>query len=371
MKIKRDKKSVNYFQKISSNSHQYLHPCPWAGCIIRNCDKSGSILEFNTISEYEEFRKEEKRAMWIYMPLKVFIFNESTLFGVYVCPECPMSTVNDLSPAQQPDNVEKILCLHSRTASMLMEDWRILWEDISILSSIEQISHFQINEDVKYATFSSDATETPLVALQLQGKITLLFCVVKRQESPFCSRCVRRKCHHYSKFQAFRRETFVFMEEEFDDEYQPIPEEDENDFGFQNHYLIPPPEHLRGYLYGYNFEPIVYPFSESPSQQSVWIKRMSGVIDIPPKLIPVYNKDKKCKHGSLYQEDNESLIRESENVCLFTDLGERIFSSEVFARPTVRQCSCLQKYDGHNELIWNLGKVGENHIALYRNIFHL
>ena len=141
------------------------------------------------------------------------------------------------------------------------------------------------------------------------------------------------------------------------DQYEPTPDGEEKEHGFEDHYLKTPPKHLRGYLYGYNYQSIVYPFSDSPEQQRVWVERMGGVVNIPSKLIPEFDADERCKHNNAYNGRDDTLCQESKNLCLFNDLGERIFNTQVFARPTVGPCSCLQRFDGSPLLIWNLGKA--------------
>ena len=98
------------------------------------------------------------------------------------------------------------------------------------------------------------------------------------------------------------------------------------------------------------------PFSDSPKQQLVWLESMNGVVNIPDRLVPMVDSTHRCKHNSQFNADDAALVRESLNVCLFNDLGQRIFPAEVFARPSVGPCSCLLRFDGHDLMIWNLGK---------------
>ena len=109
-------------------------------------------------------------------------------------------------------------------------------------------------------------------------------------------------------------------------------------------------------MYGYNFKSIIYPFSDSPAQHQVWMERMNGIVNIPSKLIPTFDANETCKHNHTFNISDDTLVRESANLCLFNDYGERTFSTEVFARPTVGACRCLQRVDGNDFLIWNLGK---------------
>ena len=251
--VENDPVSVNYYQHISANRDTQLFTSPWGGCVIKNCNDGGELLEFSSINEYEKSKKESK--LWLYMPLKVFKFNELQLFGVYVCPECEsMLTTKELESSQEPDDIKQILCLHSRVASMLMADWRTLW-DIN-LSPADQVFNFCANQDEKFVSFIPQSIETALLAAVLHNnQISLLYCVTKRQESPFCSSCVRRKCHHYKKLMSHETDGLggVSDDVQVEDElggYEPLHDVEEEEYVFEDHYLKPPPNHIRGYLYG-------------------------------------------------------------------------------------------------------------------------
>ena len=120
--------------------------------------------------------------------------------------------------------------------------------------------------------------------------------------------------------------------------------------------MIKLPKHTRGFLYGYNFIPIEYPFSEARDQQRIWMERRTGKVELPDSLIPVFSQENKCKHDVLFNSCDDSLVIESQTVCIYNDVGERVFDKKVFARPTVGPCNCLHRVDGHPLLLWNLGK---------------
>ena len=86
------------------------------------------------------------------------------------------------------------------------------------------------------------------------------------------------------------------------------------------------------------------------------MERLSGVVRLPEHLIPIYKPENKCKHNFPYNISEESLVRESKNLCLFNELGQRIFDSGVYARPSEGPCKCVQRVDGNDLMIWNLGK---------------
>ena len=360
--IEDDKKSVNYFQQISENREVQYFTSPWGGCILRNCNDTGDILEVASISEYEKLRKESNTRLWLYLRLKVFKFNGMQLYGVFVCNECEsMSALEGLESSQDPEDIRPKLCLHSLVASMLTGDWRRIW-NVS-LSPSDQMFNVCCNQEDNFATFIPQSSETALLAGVMDKKsISILYCTTSRQEHPFCTNCVRRKCHHYRKLVAFYATqggeelgNEAQFEEEFG-EYEPRHDVSEEDFGFEDHYMKAVPNHIRGHLYGYNFTEIRYPFSDSSEQQQIWLDKMKGSTNIPKCLVPVFDAENKCMHKVPFKCSNDSLVKESQNLCLFNDLGERFVQTEVFARPSDGPCSCLQRYDGHPLQIWNLGR---------------
>ena len=351
-----DPVSLCYFQQISARKDVHIFHATWGGCIIKNCDDNGELLEFKIKSEYDDFQKESKRKLWLYMKLKVFRLNRLDLYAVFCCPECEVTSGTlELAVQQEPGVIGQRLCLHSRVASSVLGNWRNIW-DVS-LSPSDQVFNVCLNQDTICETFiPSDSNNGLLSAVFHNRKISLLFCVAPRQEVPYCSNCVRRKCIHFTilKNDQTRRNDNQLDEET--EQYQPKHDMEEEAFGHDDNYMKVLPNHIRGYLYGYNYTPIVYPFRDSPEQQRVWFERMSGQVNIPDKLVPVFDTNLKCKHNIQYNCDEISLVKESQNLCLFTELGDRIFPSPVLARPTVGPCTCLQRYDGHPLLIWNLGK---------------
>ena len=78
-------------------------------------------------------------------------------------------------------------------------------------------------------------------------------------------------------------------------------------------------------------------------------------MNIPDKIVPLYDPNLKCKHNNGFKQAEECLVRISKDVCLINDVGERILPTEVFARPSDGPCQCLQRFDGHRYLLWNLG----------------
>ena len=361
-------KEIYYYQQISDSEWNF-YLSPWGGAIIKNCWSDGKLLEFPNIRGLEMFEKENRKQFWIYLKLKIFQFNVNELFGVYICPECPsMKGTQELQVNQEPEIINQRLCLHSRVVSMKIGDWRRYWS-VS-LSPSDLLFNVIPNEDCNYKIFIPKSSPSPFLAgLVLDNSVSLLYCATKRQDTPFCSQCTTRKCHHHWKVLAFvESETGPSgdsTEEAEQDDYEPTHEEDEEDGDFNGHYMTKPPNHVRAKLYGYNFEDIIYPFSDSPEQQQVWLERVAGDVRIPDRLEPVFNINNRCRHDSLYDSRSEALVLESRTVCLFNDLGQRIFPSCVYARPTVGTCKCLQRFDGHRLLVWYLGQGRGAFIAIF------
>ena len=365
--INQDSKSISYLRQISQNVNTNLFICSWGcGVLLKDCKDDGDLLNFRSITEFENIKKLESSAsMWLFLSLKVFYHEEDDvgLYGIFSCPKCPvMSAIEEMQSLQDPEAIKLQLCLHSRVANFLVKDWRIHW---SLSMSLDHSSIKVIPSNESWCeTFIPQSSALPsLAAVMEKKKVVVLFCVTARQESPFCSKCIRRKCHHFLKLEQFRTavspEVVVADINDFEEEvYEPSPDTEEEDSTYNNHYMESMPNHIQGKLYGYNFQKIVYPFCDSPHQQKILLERISGLVNIPASLVPKFDPEKKCKHQMNFNISEESIIRQSKNLLLFTDLGQRVFSTEVFARPSLGPCQCLQRYDGHEYLIWNLGSVG-------------
>ena len=345
---------IYYYQQISSLGSQMFNS-PW-GVVMKNCQADGKLLDFSNMAAFETFRKEERKHMWLHLPLKVFQINSNVLMGVFVCPECPsMARMMEQEAAQDSDSIIKCLCMHSRVATMRIGDWRKEW---TVSMSPSNLT-FYVNheEDANCVVLIPKSSKTAFLAAVLEkSKVYLLYCATVRQDLPFCSHCTTRKCCHYSSLVGFESSHASNPAGEGEEEnYEPLHDVEENDLNYNEHYMKKPPIHVRGSMYGYNFEEIIYPFSESPEQQRVWLQRVAGLVSIPPRLEPTVDNESKCKHNMPFNNRSDALVVESKTVCLFNDIGERIISSEVFARPSLGPCKCLKRFDGNKHLIWHLG----------------
>ena len=73
-------------------------------------------------------------------------------------------------------------------------------------------------------------------------------------------------------------------------------------------------------------------------------------------LIAKFDSDKICKHGFSFSIDDDKLVKESQNIIIYMELTEHHFEIAVYSRPSSGHCSCLQRFDGSNDLIWHLGQ---------------
>ena len=90
--IGEDGQAVNYYQQITENSGANFFTSPWGGCLLKNCDEIGDLLEFSKISDYERFMRESYKTFisqpnaislqfcMIYMIYKLSQTRESTLY---------------------------------------------------------------------------------------------------------------------------------------------------------------------------------------------------------------------------------------------------------------------------------------------------
>ena len=73
-------------------------------------------------------------------------------------------------------------------------------------------------------------------------------------------------------------------------------------------------------------------------------------------LVPEVEEVLVCVHGYSFSASNKNLVRESQNMILYTEQNEKVFDIPVFSRRSSGPCKCLQRLDGTKYLIWNLGQ---------------
>ena len=379
--LEQEIRDVYYYQQIAHHKNEMIHKVPWGGALIRNSSPNGDLLRFKTLKEYEVFKKETNKQLWLLLPLKVFRYQD-TMYGVYCCPQCDsMAGTDKLSVDQNPQDILSRLCMHSRVCSTIIEDWRTIW-DIE-LSDNDRVVKIICNEDLKLHTFQKQAVDRCLIAtVRTKSEIAVLYTVTTRQTSPLCSICVTRKCPHYH----FHKKESKKEERQFESSVEGGSEDvcdcdmpdcglNTNSSGIEkgthaNYWdMLPPEEHQK--WYGYNFDPIPFPIQDNKEFQEKWLRRMQGNYDFPKLLIPEYKEGSKCKkHGNEYDASDETLLEESKTFVLYSEIGERVFHIQVFSRPTTGQCSCSDKFDGTDLLIWNLGQGRFTDFSLHFSYLH-
>ena len=225
--LEEEMKDVYYFQQISHEKEKLIFKVPWGGAIIRNSLSTGEILNFRTVKEYEIFRKEKNKQLWLLLPLKVFR-NANTLFGAYCCPQCDsMAGTDKLSIDHDPGVISSRLCVHSKVCSTILEDWRTIWE-INV-SPQDQVFKIVCNENVTHHTFKKQTKEdTLLAAVRSRDEVAVLYTVTVRQDTPICSLCVTKKCPHANSYMTEEEEQLFVSRISRDDEPMVI-EQDPSD----------------------------------------------------------------------------------------------------------------------------------------------
>ena len=86
--------------------------------------------------------------------------------------------------------------------------------------------------------------------------------------------------------------------------------------------------------------------------------------DFPESFIPEYSENNTCElHGNRYDENDDNLIVDNENSIIFSEIGEQVFDTKVMCRRTMGNCNCRQRYDGHPQLLWHLGRESSSTIV--------
>ena len=281
-------KNVYYLQQICSDLPSNAFKTPWGSVLIHNCDESGKLLEFSSVSDYKVGHK----SLWLNLKLMLFSKDCGT-FPVWCCPECPsMRGFTSMGVQHNEEDLLQYLCIHSKAASFLLPSWESNW-NVGLnpgATSMEVLC----NSDIE------------------------VFTVTKRQKAPFCATfpapfCSLQRCKHYRKYEeitnkagyksafspnfginGMTEEPELLDEEEEEEqincdggnsgnsyvgndgennEENSDRESEANNPESQEHYLrkLSPKEFAK--MCGYNFSKIPYPFKRSRLMQSVWQKR--------------------------------------------------------------------------------------------------
>ena len=82
------------------------------------------------------------------------------------------------------------------------------------------------------------------------------------------------------------------------------------------------------------------------------MERTGGIITVPSQVIPRLNLEDECKHRFKF---SDTVVQIENRLCVLTESGQRMIRTEVYARPTVGNCTCLLQFDGHELFLWHLG----------------
>ena len=268
-----------------------------------------------------------------------------------------MKSVPDFSLQQSRDQIEHMKCIHSRAAEYFTGNHDDHWI-IPEPSDQDVTSNIDINRDIQVQRLIDQPGCSFLGAYQSNiGKISVLYTVTSKQKIPFCSICTSHRCkcfHQYKK---------IFNDLEIES----------NQDGPQFHWerRQTEPEHRSDYLealemsdhyrtYGYNMTPFEYPIWRDSNLQAKYIQRIesNGQFNLPTALIAEFRPDMVCnKHQNHFDPSNERLVQTSRNMVIYTQTKDLVVETATFARPTTPFgcCKCLHHYDGHENLLWNLG----------------
>jgi hypothetical protein len=82
----------------------------------------------------------------------------------------------------------------------------------------------------------------------------------------------------------------------------------------------------------YNVSDITYPFHLDVNLQAGLIDKMNGIYSFPTQFIPVWSASNVCHHGNVFDHDDGNLGRHSQNIVVYTNIGERVFDVKIMYR---------------------------------------
>lgn len=353
MAINIDLETRNFLRNIAKYEQSFFLT-PWAGVIVRNCDASGDFIMHSTTQSYIH----TKIPFWLYLSLKMFRDNQGT-YGAFICPTCQsMSAVPMMTLDQRREDIEPLLCLHSRAVADRVGDWRDIWELPDIADGI--FSHrFQPGQDTKVLILLEK--DLFLAAIQNRGDVKLIFTISKKNKSPFCSKCSKQKCKHYKQYKEHTNDENNADNSSGNDSNHSNESEGGENIASQ---AVPPSDHyaeiepIDEYQknYGYNLSKIVFPFKMDQETQEAWIERLDGQYVLPNKIIPEFIEGFECKHGQTFDPNDDNLLEFSSNIIIYTETSEKVYPVKTYSRKTISGCRCKQQADTHKLLLWHIGK---------------
>ena len=341
----------NYRRNLVVGKDKNFFVLPWANILIKNCSSDGDFLSFSTIKEY----KEQGQSLWLLLKLQFFRDN-SGLYTVLVCPECDsMKSVGDFCLEQPRNDIEQLRCIHSKAAEYLLGNYDDHWI-LPPPSDDDEMHNISINDDVSAQCLIDQIDECFLGAYQIEGKVSVLFTVSQKQKVPFCTNCSSKKCKCFFKYKNKIRgndNDSCESNEEFHWERRKTQRANPRD---DYREILDLNEHYK--RYGYNLTPFEYPIKRDPDLQEKLVNRMKGQFNIPGSLRPDFVAALVCKDGFGFDDSEDRLVQTSTNLIIYTNTHDILTDSITLARPTtpIGSCRCLHQFDGHEILLWNLGR---------------
>ena len=137
--------------------------------------------------------------------------------------------------------------------------------------------------------------------VQTAKKISILFTVSPRQRFPKCSNCSRDKCPCFRSYVSVTKRLHASQPNQ-DEEisfYWDSEEHKSNFLHYQDH--LPRALHIE--FHGHNFEKFYYPIERNDKNfVDNFNQRYENNVTIPKMLIPIYDANLLCKHGSKFNK---------------------------------------------------------------------
>ena len=279
-------------------------------------------------------------------------FLQGNIFPIYSCNTCSvMENVQGMRLDQTRAELKRLQCVHSEAAEAFFSSWEDHWT-VDNIDETDLSYRVFCNQDIKVQTFCEE--DRFLSAIQVDGEVTLLFTVGKKQKFPLCSKinCSKQvKCICFKKYKSFIHEE---EEEEEDDNYY-WNRRYTTKPGLVDHFLesVPIEDHQR--KHGFNCTNIQYPIKRCQEVQEQFVDRLKGTFDLPESIVPEWNDQLLCQHGRHYSSDDSKLLQMSPNLTIYTETCDRILPIPTYGRPTVEECKCILQANTHHLLLWNMG----------------
>ena len=313
--------------------------------IIKNAKQDGTLLD--TRLPLEKIREQEGDGVSPYCVLSVrqFKISEKTV-DVPVCVNCNDS-IDSISTKTSFEILKKILCRHAKIVARILRDFDVAWSlDGALFLSPDDEEEPPVNRVDILKTKKDLSTKSQHLAVVFQkDKVSLLYTTGKKR-IPYCSKCSADNCNCRELWRAKTKDTLNTQRNETEAETENVNDE-------MTHYL------LQNKFAHINKTEVIFPPSDDPLQAQIIDKKKKGTYTLPTCFIPEYSELHQCKHGNFFDPDNESLRVVSNQITIYTISGQTTHPTRVFGRRAIGGCKCIQHYDSHREMLWNIGENGE------------